>query len=245
MPARLVRIQAPLRPAATPAPAALRPAAPPAPSPLRRATALALALALAAGLVAAMLAPAVARADGDPASDVLLGANVFFPYTPPVATGIQKTLNVETAAASHAKFPIKVALIASPVDLGVIPDLFGKPQKYADFLDQEISFQTRQPLLVVMSAGYGVQGIHGPARLAVATLPRPAGGTTNDLARAAITAVAKLASASGHPIRGVAGIPQGPSSGGSSTTPIVIALAAAAVLTAAVLVALRRRQTAT
>src|SRR5271163_1216609 len=109
-------------------------------------------------LLAPTLGPAAARADGDPASDVLLGQNVFYPYTPAVSPAIQKTLDAETTAASRAKFPIKVALIASPVDLGVIPDLFGKPQKYADFLDQEISFQTKQPLLVVMSAGYGVEG---------------------------------------------------------------------------------------
>ena len=150
-------------------------------------------------LLAAMLAPAVAHADGDPASDVLLGQNVFYPYTPEVSPAIQKTLDAETAAAGQAKFPIKVALIASPVDLGVIPDLFGKPQKYAEFLDQEISFQTKQPLLVVMPAGYGVQGIHGPATAAVTSLRKPAGPTSNALAQAAIAAVAKLAADSGHP----------------------------------------------
>jgi hypothetical protein len=197
-------------------------------------------------LLAATLAPAVARADGDPASDVLLGQNVFYPYTPEVSPAIQKTLDAETTAASHAKFPIKVALIASPVDLGVIPDLFGKPQKYAEFLDQEISFQTKQPLLVVMPAGYGVQGVHGPAAAAVTSLRKPAGPTSNALAQAAIAAVAKLAADSGHPIKGVAGIPGSSSgSGGSSTTPIVIALAAAAVLTAAALIVVRRRQAPT
>jgi hypothetical protein len=197
-------------------------------------------------LLAAALAPAGARADGDPASDVLLGQNVFYPYTPAVSPAIQKTLDAETTAASQAKFPIKVALIASPVDLGVIPDLFGKPQKYAEFLDQEISFQTKQPLLVVMPAGYGVQGIHGPAAAAVTSLPKPSGPTSNALAQAAITAVAKLAADSGHPIKGVAGIPGSSSaSGGSSTTPIVIALVAAAVLTAAALIVVRRRQAPT
>ena len=119
-------------------------------------------------LVAAMLVPAAALADGDPASDVLLGQNVFYPYQPPVSKSVAATLNAETAAAKRAGFPLKVALIASPVDLGVIPDLFGKPQKYADFLDQEISFQGKQPLLVVMAAGYGVQGLSGPGKLAVA-----------------------------------------------------------------------------
>jgi len=119
-------------------------------------------------LIFGWLLPAGAIADGDPASDVLLGENVFYPYRPVVSGSLQRTLNTEAAAAAKAHFPIKVALIASPVDLGVIPDLFGKPQKYADFLDQEISFQVKQPLLVVMASGYGVQGLSPSATAAVA-----------------------------------------------------------------------------
>jgi hypothetical protein len=195
-------------------------------------------------LLALALAPAAARADGDPASDVLLGENVFYPYTPAVPGAIQKTLNAETAAAAKNRYPIKVALIASPIDLGVIPDLFGKPQKYAAFLDQEISFRTRQPLLVVMSTGYGVQGLPGPGAAAVAHLAKPAGKTSADLAQAAITAVARISAAAGHPIAGVAGVPgaAGSGGGGDSTLPIVAGLAAAAIIVAGALVVLRRRQ---
>lgn len=183
------------------------------------------------------LAPVAAHGDGDPASDVLLGENVFYPYSQP-STSVQKTLNAETAAAAKAHFPIKVALIGSPVDLGVIPDLFGKPQKYADFLDQEISYQAKQPLLVVMATGYGVQGLSPAATKAVATLARPAGPKSEDLAQAAVSAVRKLAAADGHPLT------PAPASGGrgSSTTLIlVIVLALAAIGTAGTLVALRRR----
>lgn len=197
--------------------------------------------------LAGVLAPAGALADGDPASDVLLGENVFYPYSPPVAQAIQNALNAQTAAANRAGFPIKVALIASPVDLGVIPDLFGKPQKYADFLDQEISFQAKQHLLVVMPAGYGVQGLGPAATSAVASLPKPAGKQSDDLARAAIAAVAKLADASGHPLKASAGTTStSHSSGGgsSSTTGIVIALVAAAVFTAGALVFVTARRRA-
>src|SRR5581483_8345153 len=109
----------------------------------------------AVAMLAAATVPAAARADGDPASDVLLGENVFYPYTPPVSRELQRTLDGETAAAAKAGLAVKVALIASPVDLGVIPDLFNKPQQYAAFLDQEISFQGKQPLLVVMPSGLG------------------------------------------------------------------------------------------
>ena len=192
-----------------------------------------------------LLAPAAALADGDPASDVLLGDNVFYPYTPAVPRSIQQTLNAETVAAKASGLPIKVALIAAPTDLGVIPDLFGKPQPYADFLDQEISFTSKQRLLVVMSTGYGVQGFDGPATTAARGLAKPAGATSTDLARAAIVAVARLGAASGHPIKGVPGLTSAQSnSSGSSNAPIAIGLAAAAVLVAGGLIALRRRQAA-
>ena len=205
---------------------------------LLRAAAL---LLLAAVLVGA-LGPAEARADGDPASDVLLGQDVFYPYTPPVPASVQGRLNAETAAAKRAGLPIKVALIASPVDLGVIPQLFGKPQAYADFLDKEISFNGPQPLLVVMHAGYGVQSLPAAATRAAATLSPPTGKTSADLARAAITAVAKLAAASGHPISGTGGAGGG---GGSSSLPILIGLVAAAVLIAGAVIAVRWRRPST
>jgi hypothetical protein len=197
---------------------------------------------LIAALLVTSLLPAFAQADGDPASDVLLGANVFYPYTPSVALAVQRKLNAETVAAKRAGLPIKVALIASPVDLGVIPSVFGKPQMYANFLDKEISFEGAQPLLVVMAAGYGVQGIKAPASLALQGLPKPAGKSSTDLALAAITAVAKLAAASQHRITGTAGAASSKSSGAGSTTPIVIGLGLAAVLVASALIVLRRRQ---
>jgi hypothetical protein len=202
-----------------------------------------LATLLAALLVVACLLPAAALGDGDPASDVLLGENVFYPYQPPVSSALQKSLNAETAAAKRAGFPIKVALIASPVDLGVIPDLFGKPQKYADFLDQEISFQTKQPLLVVMYNGYGVRGLPPKSVGALATVPKPAGKASNDLATAAMNAVQKMADAAGHPL---AGEQSSSSSGGGSSTLLIAVLAAVAVLAALVLavVTVRRRRTA-
>jgi hypothetical protein len=192
-----------------------------------------------------LLAPAATLADGDPASDVLLGDNVFYPYTPAVPRSIQRALNAETAAAKAAGFPLKVALIAAPTDLGVIPDLFGKPQPYADFLDQEISFTSKQRLLVVMSTGYGVQGFDGPATTAIHGVAKPAGRTSTDLARAAIVAVARLAAASGHPIKGVAAVTQAPGQDGGasgSTAPVVIALVLAVALVAVALIVLRRRQ---
>jgi hypothetical protein len=194
---------------------------------------------LVVALLASVLLPAAAAADGDPASDVLLGENVFYPYSPPTSPAIQKQLNAETAAAKQSHFPLKVALIGAPVDLGVIPSLFGQPQKYADFLDQEISFQTKQPLLVVMAAGYGLQGVDAKTKAAAAALAKPAGSQGNDLARAAILAVPKLAAAAGHPLKG-SGSSSG-SGGGGSRAILVAALAAVAIAAAAALVVVRRR----
>lgn len=201
-----------------------------------------LASTLVAALVAFALVPAAARADGDPASDVLLGENVFYPYSPQVSGPLQKTLNGVVAAAAHAGFPLKVALIDSPVDLGVIPDLFNKPQNYADFLDQEISFQTRQPLLVVMPAGFGSQGLGAAATDALKTLAKPAGTTSDALARAAIPAVAKLAAATGHLIKGTPGTGGSQRSGGDTTTVLLIVLVLAALATTGALIATWRRR---
>jgi len=193
--------------------------------------------------VAAALMPVAALADGDPASDILLGQNVFYPYTPAVPARVQATLNAVTASAKRAGLPIKVALIASPIDLGVIPELFGKPQSYADFLDKEISFQQVQPLLVVMAAGYGTQGVPAAAAAAAKKLALPGGKTSTDLAQAAVAAVSALASAAGHPITGAPGA-AGTSSAGSATTAILIGLVVAAIVVTGALLVLRRRQAA-
>jgi hypothetical protein len=188
-------------------------------------------------LLVAILLPAAGLADGDPASDTLLAENVFYPYSATVSPSLQRRLDAETTAAARARFPIKVAIIASPTDLGVITQLFLQPQTYAEFLEQEISYQQKQLLLVVMPSGYGVQGLGPAATLAAASLAKPAGGQTDDLTRAAIAAVTKLAAAAGHPI--------GPSvasasSGGGSTTLTLVILALAAVGTAALVIVVRR-----
>ena len=196
---------------------------------------------LAAAILVAALVPVSALGDGDPASDVLLGQNVYYPYSPPVPRSVQATLNAETAAAKKAGLPLKVALIATAVDLGVIPELFGQPQNYAKFLDKEISFQGPQPLLVVMPGGYGAQSLSAKATAALKGLAPPKGKTSTALAQAATIAVAKIAAADGHPLKGVAGVSSG-SSGGSSSAPLLIGLVVAAVLVAGALILLRRRR---
>ena len=194
-------------------------------------------------IVAAIVAPTHALADGDPASDELIGANVFYPFSPPVDPGLQKTLNAETAAASRVHFPIKVALIASPADLGAIPSLFAKPQQYAEFLDQEISFVgTKTLLLVVMPNGYGVQGLSPAATTAAASLTTPRSSQSDDLARAAIIAVPELAAAAGHPVGALTATS---GTGGTSSAVTLFVLAAVACATAAAVLIIRERRATT
>lgn len=193
-------------------------------------------------LLALLALPAAALADGDPASDVLLVDNVFFPYVPATSTKLQDELNGVTTAAAKSHEPIKIALIASRVDLGSIPELFAKPQQYADFLDQEISFTARQPLLVVMADGYGTQGLSGAATAAVAASRKPSGGTSDDLAQAALTEIAKITAADGHPLLDV-GSQTAPASGSSSTLVIlaVLVILALAAAGGTIAVTMRRR----
>jgi hypothetical protein len=208
----------------------------------RLATGLAVVLA-----VLLVLPPVAALADGDPASDVLLGENVFYPYQPATSKSLMASLNNATAAAAKEHFPLKIALIASPIDLGIIPQLLGKPQAYAKYLDYEISFTSKQPLLVVMKDGYGIEGLPAAATAAAAKLAPPAGGTPDDLAQAALTAAGKLASAAGHPIAGVSASGSsstGGGGGGGGTAVLLIVLIVAAIGTAGALIVVRRRPSA-
>jgi hypothetical protein len=167
----------------------------------------------------------IALADGDPASDVLLAQNAFFPYQPPVQPQLEAAMNRSLEAASRAGMPLKVAIIGSPEDLGAVPEFFGHPQPYAKFLDREISFNHPEPLLVVMAAGYGLAN-SGPAS-ALSGRTVDAGRGSYGLTRSAILAVVALARANGHPIPAPA-IPSG--SGSHSGVPVAVLFAIPAAL---------------
>jgi hypothetical protein len=185
----------------------------------------------------------VARADGDPASDVLLSEYVFYPYSPAVSSGLAGRLNGTTTAARAAGYPIKVALIASTNDLGAAAVLFGRPQTYAQFLGSEIrEVAPYQLLLVVMPTGYGVSTSSAAAQRAVAGLAEPQGATSDDLARAAILALPKLAAAAGHPLKSIPDLPVASKSPGSWKPPTIAILVLGALLIAAAIVIVRARR---
>jgi hypothetical protein len=207
-------------------------------SPLSRVVA-----ALALSALAALGFCSHALADADPASDVLLAADVFYPYSPPVPARLQSLMNGEAAAAHRAHFPVKVAIIAAPTDLGAIPELFGKPRQYAAFLDQEITFGSKVPLLVVMPDGYGTAGVSSAAAAAIAALGKPPAGGGSALAQAAIPAVRELAAAAGHPLGTVSPGRAGGNGGISVAVQVALVVVVCVGLAAGILV-FRRRDSA-
>jgi hypothetical protein len=190
-------------------------------------------------LVSGSVRTAVAAADADPASDVLLVQNAFLPYEPSTPAALAKALDQALTEIHATGLQLKVAIIGSPVDLGGIPDLFGQVSRYAAFLETEISYRGPQPLLVVMPDGVSLQAA-GPASaltgLAVDTHQQSGG-----LARTAVLAVERIAAARGRPI---AAPSLGASGGGGATGPLLLLLLLAAavllLLLAAGLVARRR-----
>ncbi len=143
------------------------------------------------------IAPA-ARADGDPASDFLISQRIFLPYDTKIPKPDQQLLAGIVQDAAKKGYPIRVALIASDYDLGSVTILWKQPRPYAKFLAKELSFIRKQPILTVMPNGMGFYWVgHRPAgeNELLAKVPIPAG--SGGLARAATTAVQRLAAARG------------------------------------------------
>jgi MYXO-CTERM domain-containing protein len=202
----------------------------------RAASLLACVLALLSVAVAG-LCPDLAHGDGDPASDVLLAQDVFYPYQPKVSPGLEAALEKTLhTAASTAGLHLKVAIIGTAEELGLVPNFFGHPQPYAQFLDREISFNHPQQLLVVMPAGFGVMPAslaNGLARVRVENQQR-----SNGLTHSAILAVVALARSQGHPIAA----PATSSSSSSSSPPALLVFGLPAALLVLVGLAMTRRR---
>jgi cytochrome oxidase Cu insertion factor (SCO1/SenC/PrrC family) len=144
-----------------------------------------------------VLAPA-ARADGDPGSDVLVYQNLFVAADANISVPQQVELGNLLTSADQAGFPIRVAVISQPADLGAITALWRKPAAYANFLGTELSLAYAQRLLIVMPSGFGFswQGHSASGAYQVlGGLQIGPGGT--GLANAAETAVRALARAAG------------------------------------------------
>jgi hypothetical protein len=151
------------------------------------------------GIAAALLAPAAARADGDPASDVLLFQDAYLPYFPAPSKPEAETLTRLLAEVRADGYAMKVAVIAGIGDLGAYPDLFGRPADYAKLLASELTFRVRNPhLLIVMPDGLAGRNL-GAGEEVLGEIEVQAEAETDGLVRTAIEAVARIASANGHP----------------------------------------------
>jgi hypothetical protein len=153
-----------------------------------------------------------ALADGDPASDVLYAQSAFLPQDAGTSSDQRAQLGVVLQAAQRSGYHVKVAVIASPADLGSVTELWQQPGNYAKFLGQELSLVYGGALLVVMPNGFGVYSHGGPVaaeRSALAGLRAPGGG---GLGTAALTALPRLGMAAGYHFS----VPSAPGTTGSS-----------------------------
>jgi hypothetical protein len=155
------------------------------------------AILVAALLVACTLA-ATARADGDPASDYLLGSQVFLPFDAKIPKEKQQELIGVLAAANRGGYKIRAAVIASSYDMGAITSLWRKPRTYARFLGLELRFVYKQRLLIVMPNGFGYFYSGHPTKSEDAALEKiPIGAGAVGLVDAAQQAVTTLAGNAG------------------------------------------------
>jgi hypothetical protein len=159
----------------------------------------------------ALLLPAAARANGDPASDVLLTDQVFLPFEAPISKSSQDDLRKTVAEANKKGVKLRVALIAFTSDLGTAVSLWKHPQQYSEFLGKEIAFVYTGPLLVSMPSGFGYYDQGKPAGKQLRVLAKMKPGTTpTPLADSTAAAVRALAAAQGVTVKK-------PSSGSSAT----------------------------
>lgn len=196
-------------------------------------------------VVVCMLFVAVpaAHADGDPASDYLLGLKTFIPPDSGFSTAQTNALNAVVTTALSRGYEIRVAVLATRYDMGSVGVLYGKPRLYARFLSEELAFVYKGRVLVVMGAGLGVarSGQAVPkAQTILDAFPAP-GTSATSLANAAIQGVVRLAASNGVRVPAHAA----PSSSSPSATTDRVAIAVGGVLLAAIaaLPYLRRRLT--
>jgi cytochrome c biogenesis protein CcmG/thiol:disulfide interchange protein DsbE len=207
-------------------------------------------------LASLTIAVPIARADGDPGSDVLVYQPLFLGADAGVPVKQQAELGGLLQAARRAGFPIRVAIISSRFDLGAVTPLWGNPRQYARFLGIELSLAYRGRLLVLMPNGFGFNWPGHPAAPAYRTLNgiaiKPGGP---GLAAAAATAVRAIAATDhinlalpAHSTGGAAPAESRSGASGTTTTPangnsvlaVLAVIAALLVATLGIRLAVRR-----
>jgi len=198
--------------------------------------------ALLAALLLCLVAAPLARADGDPASDYLLGQSTFIPPDAGISRDDQAKLAALLKSAKQQGYPLRVAVIASRYDLGSVTVLDKRPHDYAPFLSQELRFLYKGRVLVAMSNGWGFarNGHRVPAdQRVLASLPvaKPFQGAP--LAASVERAIRRVTSRAGVHVRAA------PITGSASSPNhdrLLIGAGAVVLLLAAVAVSLWRRR---
>src|SRR4051794_19328229 len=179
----------------------------------------------------ALLVPAAAYADADPASDTLYTGRVFLPLSAKVSPRLARALDAVTLEAQKSGHPVRVALIASKLDLGGVSQLFGRPGYYSRFLSSELQFVYPDKVFVVMPQGAALG--KGARQLADTAVMNATPGPGAD--GLALTAIAL--------VREVAGVGRPPdqSSGISPLVWVAVGLAVVVLVGAGILLARRSR----
>jgi hypothetical protein len=147
---------------------------------------------------AALVAVPAARANGDPASDVLITNQVYVGPEVPISNADRDALTKTVAAANERGYPIRVALIPFTSDLGTAVSLWRHPQDYAKFLGSELAFVYTKRLLIAMPSGFGVYHRNRPVAKEQRVLRRVRPGRTpTAVAQQTTKAVRALAAADG------------------------------------------------
>jgi hypothetical protein len=195
-------------------------------------------VALALSLVTGVASAPAQVAESDPASDVLLLRDVYYPYDPPVPSDQQGQLDSVVRQLRDQGVPLKVALISGPSDLGSKRAFLGRPGAYNAYLTRNLDDGRDKIVVTVMHDGIASSGATAAQARALQSVRPPQGGGGEALTRAALLAVTRLAEAGGQtvrvPTRAASGEPLG-SGGGSGTAwlafaPLLVGIALAAVL---------------
>jgi hypothetical protein len=155
-------------------------------------------LGVVAAAVLLLAAPSVARADGDPASDVLTEQPVFYGSALDLKSKPAAQLDALVKESKQRGYPVNVAVISRLEDMGSATFLYDDPDNYSDFLSGEIACCVKGRLLIVMPGGIGVAYIAHSSladRKVIDGLAPP--GKVVNLLPAAIDGVVRLAAASG------------------------------------------------
>ncbi len=200
-------------------------------------------------LVATLTTAPVARAYGDPASDLLsdLDQTVYLSHATRTPIRDVTRLRAAVQAAGTHGFPIRVAIIASRYDLGSETVYWLKPAQYAKTLATEITQlepRITGPLLVVMPNGMGFVYANHPTASARSLLERiPVASSPGKLTSAATTAVGRLEAAYGNPAAATTRTTAAaaPSSGRNRDRFVIVGAVAAAIAAGAVARLILRR----